>query len=98
MDQHFFGNWNVEVLTKDAAFDERFRIQGSDLADGAYPGIPGSGPGPVTGVEWILTMEWNDNAGSGWQPSDIKRSATYTIDDGLVVFLGADDNFPALRD
>ena len=97
-EQHFFGNWNVQVLHKDAWFDERFVVTGSDTADGAYMGIPGAGPGPVTGGEWIISMEWNDNAGSGWRPSDIRRTADYTIADGLVVFLGADDNYPALRD
>jgi hypothetical protein len=98
MIETFFGDWSVEVLTKDAAFDERFIIGGSDSSDGVYPGIPGTVLERVTGTEWRLTMEWNNNRGSGWQPSDIQRTATFTIQEGLVIRLGADDDTPTARD
>jgi hypothetical protein len=94
----FYGEWSVLVLSKEAWFDERFVIAGSDSSDGAYPGVAGSGPGPVSGAEWTLTMQWNDNSGSGWQPSGLRRWVSYTVQDGLVVTIGADDNYEHLRD
>jgi hypothetical protein len=94
----FYGDWAVEVLAKDAAFSQRFVIAGSAASDGAYPGVPGTGAGVVSGQGWSITMEWSDDAGSGWQPSEIRRSAVYIEHVGLVVDLGADDNVPALRD
>jgi hypothetical protein len=99
MSDTFHGQWIVEVWQKDAAFDERFVIAGSDASDGAYPGVVGSVPVVVTGAEWTIQLEWNDMASSGWQPSAIRRnSAAATASDGIVVFLGADDNYEQFRD
>lgn len=97
MTQTFYGPWSVEVVSRDAAFGERFVISGSANADGAYNATPGVSV-QVSGDTWTLDLEWNDNAGSGWQPSDVRKSAEYTITNGLVVTLGADDNFDAVRD
>jgi hypothetical protein len=99
MTQEFFGNWTVQVITKEAAFSERFVIDGSDFSDGAYDGETTTPPVSVTGARWRISLEWNDNAGSGWQPSDVNRiDASYTLQDGLAVVLGADDNYPQYRD
>ena len=98
MTETFYGPWSVVVVGKDAAFDERLVIRGSDASDGDYAAAPGTGPGTVSGWGWTLDLEWNDNAGSGWQASGVQRSASYTAADGLVVTLGADDNYPHLRD
>lgn len=98
MEEVFYGPWEVRVISKEASFDEQIVIVGSDASDGAYPGIPGGGPGPVAGSKWTLRAEWNDNAGSGWQPSDLRRSAAYTLDEGLVVTIGIDDNLDTVRD
>jgi hypothetical protein len=49
-------------------------------------------------VEHQITMEWNDNEGSGWQPSQSRRSGTYTIKEGLMIQLGAKDNWPRRGD
>jgi hypothetical protein len=98
MTESFYGPWSVTVLSKEAFFDQRFIVTGSANADGIYPGVPGTGPGPVTGTVWTIACEWNDNAGSGWQPSGVKRFARYTVAEGLVVELGADDNVEAARD
>lgn len=94
----FYGDWSVEVAEVNAGFSQRFRISGSVGDDGTYPGVPGAMLGSVTGQPWSLTMEWNDNAGSGWQPSGIRRLASYGVQEGLVLILGADDNVPAARD
>ena len=97
--QLFSGNWTVAFFSKDAAFSERFVIEGSVASDGAYAGEPTTPPVSVSGPRWFLRFEWNDNAGSGWQPSDIRRTAaSYTLQEGLVTFLGADDNFEQFRD
>jgi hypothetical protein len=36
--QLFSGDWTVTVFSKDAAFSERFVIEGSVSSDGAYAG------------------------------------------------------------
>lgn len=98
-EQFFSGSWTVEVYFKDAAFSERFVISGSDKSDGIYLGEVTTPPILVSGPRWFLRFEWNNNAGSGWQASDLRRiGASYTLQDGLVTFLGADDNLEALRD
>jgi hypothetical protein len=97
MTQTFYGPWSVEVVSLEASFSERFVIGGSANADGAYDGTPGVSV-QVSGDEWTLDLQWNDNTGSGWQPSDVRKTAEYTISDGLVVTLGADDNLDAVRD
>jgi len=97
--EEFFGPWTVEVAQKDAAFSERFVIEGSDASDGAYPGETGTPAVSVTGERWRIRLEWNDNAGSGWQPSAMRRlDVGYTIQQGLVVQVGADDNYEEFRD
>lgn len=97
--QLFSGTWLIQVLSKDAAFSERFVIEGSDAADGIYAGEITTTPIVVTGARWFLRFEWNNNAGSGWQASDIRRTAAaFTSSAGLVTVLGADDNVPTLRD
>lgn len=99
MTEIFSGDWTIEVFQKEAAFSERFVIEGSLASDGVYPGETTTPPVSVSGTSWSIRFEWNDNAGSGWQPSDIRRTdAAYTLQNGLVVFLGADDNFEQLRD
>src|SRR5690348_2096440 len=97
--QLFSGDWTVTVFSKDAAFSERFVIEGSVSSDGAYPGETTTPPVSVSGSRWFLRFEWNDNAGSGWQPSDIRRTdASYTLQEGLVTLVAADDNFEQFRD
>jgi hypothetical protein len=99
MTETFFGEWSVKVERILAGFAQRFIITGSDSSDGTYPGALGTVLPRVSGKQWTLAMEWNDNAGSGWQPSDIRRAASYTVREGLVVHLGADDNtFDPARD
>jgi hypothetical protein len=94
----FYGAWQVEVTGRDALYSQRFTIAGSDGSDGTYDGVVGTDVGAVTGVRWSIEMEWNDDAGSGWQPSGVRRFPTYTLTDGFVIHLGADDNFEQLRD
>lgn len=91
MVETFFGEWSVRVDKVNAHLAQRFIITGSD-SDGIYPGVPGTSLPRVSGVQWTLAMEWNDSdAGLGWQPSNVRRSAAGTVQEGLVVRLGADD-------
>jgi hypothetical protein len=94
----FYGPWSIEVVQRMAAFSQRFRIQGSDTSDGIYSGTPGLVLPLVRGTRWTLTMEWNDDIGSAWQASEIRKRATYTVDAGLIITLGADDNLSHRRD
>jgi hypothetical protein len=97
--QLFSGRWALTVQSTSADFSERFVIEGSDASDGTYPGATSTPPLFVSGPRWFLRFEWNNNVGSGWQPSDIMRTdASFTLTDGLVTVLGADDNFEPLRD
>lgn len=98
MQEVFYGQWDIRVLSKDADFSQRIVITGTDASDGDYPATPGGGPGPVSGTRWTLHAEWNDNASSGWQPGALRRTAAYTLADGLTVTIGIDDNADAVRD
>lgn len=95
--EDFYGPWQLRVATKDAWLDQQVRITGSDAADGSYPGVPGTSFS-VTGDHWQLTMDWRDPAGGPWSPSRIRRLASYSNDDGLVLTLGADDGPPETSD
>ena len=99
MPEIFYGTWLIDVIAKDAAFSQRYVINGSDRVDGDYPADTTTPQLQVSGAEWTLTMEWNDNAGSGWQSSRVRRSTVnFTVEDGLVVVLGVDDNWIQFAD
>ncbi|WP_341887801.1 hypothetical protein [Variovorax sp. YR752] len=99
MSETFYGTWLIDVVSKDAAYSQRYIVSGSDRVDGVYPGDVSSPRLQISGAEWTLTLEWNDNVNSGWQPSRvIRRTTTFDVDDGLVVVLGIDDNWPTYAD
>lgn len=97
MSETLHGNWLLQVVQKNAAFSQRFRIAGSDSSDGVYLGVVPTSVA-VSGGSWTVSLEWNDNAGSGWQRSAVRKSVEYTVPDGLVFLLGADDNEEGWRD
>ncbi len=95
MTEVFYGEWAVAVVSHERAYDQRFTITGSDASDGVYlVSTTGSDPPPVNvfGARWTLTIEW-DSPASGWLESDVRRTPTYTAQDGLVINLGADVSF-----
>lgn len=99
MAEIFYGTWLIDVVGKDAWYSQRYVISGSDRADGIYAADLTTPRLLVSGKEWSLTMEWNDNASSGWQVSRTRRSSVgFTAEDGLVTILGVDDNWPQLAD
>jgi len=67
----FLGQWLISFKSRSAAFDQRFRVSGSDGSDGIYPGTEGTSV-LVDGDSWKLSIEHND--GSGWKLSDIKMA------------------------
>jgi hypothetical protein len=44
-------------------------IQGSDNADGVYPGTVGSPAVMVTGAQWLISVEHNPTGPADWNPS-----------------------------
>lgn len=98
MAQTFYGDWSVRCDQVSGDFSQCFKIIGSDGSVTIYSGTPGMQVARVSGEEWSIEMEWNDNAGSGWKPSDIRRSPSYTVLEGFVIRLEADDNTPDARD
>ena len=71
------GIWRLTVIQKQAAYQQRFRISGSDNADGNHPGTVGYSIEVKRLDEnpWTITIEHND--GSGWEKSEVReRSKT----------------------
>lgn len=96
--ENFRGDWLVQFSSTSADFSQRFVIIGSTSSDGIYPGTAGTQISRVSGQKWSIKMEWNNNVGSGWQPSDIRTYPTYLIQEGLIITLYADDNYENMRD
>lgn len=95
MAETFYGSWLISVTSKDAWYSQRYTVSGSDRSDGTYAADVATPVLQVSGAEWTLSMEWNDNAASGWQASRvIRRTTSFDVDNGLVVVLGVDDNWP----
>jgi hypothetical protein len=63
---NYRGRWGVEVLEKNAAYNQRVLISGADVGNGSHPGTPGSSF-VVDGDTWNLMIQHND--GTGWDDS-----------------------------
>ena len=97
MTETFHGTWLVQTLSRKAKY-EQFVIAGSAGSDGTYLNAPGALVGPVSGAGWTVTFLWKyPNVGT-WQPAAVKKTASYHVDPGLVVVLGADYDDDAHRD
>lgn len=98
----FSGTWTVQVIGHVTnEWFERFWILGSDQGDSVHPGTVGSPAITVSGARWSIKVQWNDGAtpwndtttpGAWVRDSDLVRTPTYTLADGLVVLVGADSN------
>lgn len=97
MAEAFSGRWELRVTAKNAGFAHRLRVVGATSGSGTYAGSPGV-TAVVDGPAWSVFLEWNDEAGSGWQESAVARSAGAITPLIAVEELRADDNVPALRD
>jgi len=58
------GSWTVGVLSKEAAFPQRFLIQGASSGNGTYAGETSTPAVLVTGSSWTIRIQ--HNPGSGW--------------------------------
>jgi hypothetical protein len=92
------GRWRLQVERKIAGFSQRFIVSGAAVGNGTF----GDAIGLTTladGPSWRIDFQWNDNRGSGWRPSRCKKlTANFDFRSGLVVRIGADDNYPHLAD
>lgn len=93
------GPWRVHVLRKDAAYNQRYIIEDSARMDGEYPADVGVNDLDVGGPQWSIRCEWSrpDSPGD-WFPSDLRRLAWATTEQGLFLEIGVDDNHPDQRD
>jgi hypothetical protein len=60
------GNWTVTVKSKNAAFPQRFIVQGAASGNGIYNGTPGTFVN-VAGTQWSISIQ--SDPGTGWQSS-----------------------------
>ncbi|MGZ3765065.1 MAG: hypothetical protein ACXVA2_10400 [Mucilaginibacter sp.] len=63
------GNWTVTVKSKNAAFPQRFVVQGAIFGNGTHSGTPGTSVF-VAGNQWSIVIQ--NDPGTGWQASDAK--------------------------
>lgn len=97
MSIQFSGRWRGTVITNNAGFSQRVVISGASVGSGTYTGTVGTSF-IVDGDNWFADLEWNNNAGSGWQPSGVLESVGMTSPLVAVKFLRGDDNFADKRD
>jgi hypothetical protein len=98
MSEKFYGPWSLVVVSSVAVnpadYWERFIIAGSDATDGVYPGVPGTALATVGGQAWTVAIESRVPLLPTWYPTTTSRSATYTAQAGLIVYVSAADNNP----
>ena len=102
MAEMFSGNWIVDfpsaVLNNNVLYDRFFNehhffIEGSGGNDGPHSDLV---PVAVSGQNWFVKLEWF-NPLVGWLPNPVplrRIRAAYTLQDGLIVFLQADNTIP----
>jgi hypothetical protein len=61
------GRWQITVIGKDSAWEQRVVISGADAGSGTLPGVVGSSR-LVDGATWTLDIQHND--GSGWKQNE----------------------------
>ncbi|HSP14255.1 MAG TPA: hypothetical protein VLV78_05830 [Thermoanaerobaculia bacterium] len=95
MQAAFQGRWRATVTYRHAAFSQRVVVTGATSGDGVYNGVVGNS---FIFEDGLVELQWNNNAGSGWQPSAVISAVGQTSP--LVVFktLSADDNYPGQGD
>lgn len=79
------GSWSVQVTKKNAAFQQRFIIQGSSNADGVYEGKVTTPVVNVIGNQWSITVEHKPTKSSSWLQS-AERITTPTSSGSQIAF------------
>ena len=95
MASFFQGKWRGTVTGRNAGFSQRVLVSGAASGNGAYNGTVGNA---FVFEDGQVELQWNDGAGSGWQPSAFISSIGMSSPLVVVRFMSADDNFPAQRD
>jgi hypothetical protein len=91
----FSGSWRGTVTGREAGFSQRVLVSGATSGGGAYDGVVGNS---FVFEDGQVELQWNDNQGSGWQPSAVISSIGMSSPLVVVRFLSADDNVPGRRD
>lgn len=97
MAEIFRGRWRLRVSLKNAEYRQRILIEGASSGNGAYDGVVGT-EFVVDGDSWMVRLQWNNDAGSGWRDSAVFRAVGSVSPLVLVHILRADDNFESKRD
>ena len=92
---NFKGKWRGTVSFRNAAFSQRVVVSNAASGNGAYNGVVGNS---FVFEDGDVELQWNNNAGSGWQESAVITSTGMTSPLVTVRFISADDNSPANRD
>ncbi|AAU26365.1 TPA: hypothetical protein JBG74_02210 [Legionella pneumophila] len=91
----FEGKWRATITKREAGFSQRVVVGSATSGNGSYNGVVGNSF--VFEDGWV-ELQWNNNAGSGWQESAVISSVGMTSPLVVVKFVSADDNFPNQRD
>jgi hypothetical protein len=91
----FQGQWRGTVVGRTADFGEHVLVTGAASGNGAYNGVVGNSF-EFTGGQ--VDLQWNDEAGSGCQPSALITSTGMSSPLVTMRFISADDNYPDQRD
>jgi len=87
------GSWTINVKAKNAAWPQRFRIQGSTNGKDGYYNVTVSTSVFVTGTQWGLTVEHNPPGSAPWKRSR-HRLADFKTAGGLFTFdICTDDSY-----
>src|SRR2546423_4344175 len=76
MSETFTGTWHITVISHEPGPQRRFIIQGSNGADGTYPGDDGT-TADIVGfgfAPWTIQIQNNDGV-HGWQDSGMRLDA-----------------------
>jgi hypothetical protein len=95
MAEFFQGRWRATVTGRNAGFSQRVLVSGGASGNGAYNGVVGNS---FEFSDAQVELQWNNESGSGWQPSAVTSSVGMSSPLVIVRFISADDNFPDERD
>jgi hypothetical protein len=95
MAEFFRGRWRGTVVGRTANFSQRVLVSGGSSGGGAYNGVVGT---TFEFADAQVELQWNNDAGSGWQPSAVITSMGMSSPLVITRSISADDNFPDQRD
>lgn len=88
------GNWTVQVKSKNAAFQQRFIIQGSSNGkDGVYDGVVSTTPVQVDGAQWTVLIQHKPSGkGATWQPSAMRLGTPVRSGGQILLDVSSNDS------